>query len=81
MNQRISLLEKTYSVTILIARIKGRRWGFSGNFSNKEIAVTPSRRIQLNQNTGAVIYGWYDLDDGKQKELERKLLDLGDKPS
>jgi len=78
MNQGISLLEKTYGVTILIAAIKGRRWGFSGDFSNKEIAVVPSRRIQLNQNTGAVVYGWYDLDVGKQRELERKLLDLGD---
>ncbi len=83
MNQEISLLEKTYGVTILIAKIKGRRWGFSGSLSNKESAITvaPSERIQLNQNTGAVVYGWYELDIGKQKELERKLLALGDKPS
>lgn len=83
MNQEISLLEKTYGVTILIARIKGRRWGFSGSLSDKESAinVTPSRRIQLNQNTGAVVYGWYDLDVDKQRELEKKLLDLGDYPS
>jgi len=77
MNQRISLLEKTYGVTILIASIKGRRWGFSGNIPDKEITVASSRKIQLNQNTGAVVYGWYDLDVSKQKELERELLDLG----
>ncbi len=77
MNQRISLLEKTYGVTILITSIKGRRWGFSGIIPDKEITVTSSRKIQLNQNTGAVVYGWYDLDVSKQKELERELLDLG----
>ncbi len=83
MNQEISLLEKTYGVTILIVKIKGRRWGFSGSLSNKESAITvaSSKRIQLNQNTGVVVYGWYDLDIGKQKELERKLLALGDNPS
>ncbi len=81
MNQEISLLEKTYGVTILIARIKGRRWGFSGSLSNKKIAVTTSRRIQLNQDTGVVVYGWYELDIGKQRELERKLLDLGSSSS
>ncbi len=78
MKQEISLLEKTFDVTILTARIMGRRWGFSGSLSDREVAVTSSRRIKLNKNTGAVVYGWFGLDACKQKELENKLLDLGD---
>lgn len=80
MNQGISLLEKTYGVTILMAGIMGRRWGFSGILSSREITASASRRIQLNQNTGAVVYGWHDLDIGKQRELESKLKGLGENP-
>ncbi len=77
LNQKLTLLEDAFGVTILIARITGRRWSFSKRTSIDKIPVSSSSRIVLNPNCGAVVYGWNNLDAGRQKELEKKLLDLG----
>lgn len=77
LNQKLTFLEEAFGVTILIARITGRRWSFSELTSTDKIPVSSSGKIILSQNCGAVVYGWNNLDAGKQKELKKKLLDLG----
>lgn len=78
LNDQINALESEFSVTILVAKITGKRWAFKDR-TTKDVPVAAAHKILLNSTIGAVVYKWYDIAVQKQIELEKKLIELGAK--
>jgi hypothetical protein len=65
-------LEKIYDVGILKVKIKGKRWGFDGNHID-DLPLGISKKIQLSDTDGVVVYNWEKLDKEKQADLESEI--------
>lgn len=73
---KLKSLEDAYGVAILQAKITGCRWAYIG-YSDKNIPISASKRIQFNNDSGVIVYNWNILEKEKQIELEKILLGLG----
>ena len=68
-------LANEFGVTIIVAKIMGRRWAFTENPSGT-FSIGISKKIPLNDSWGVVVYNWNNLAAEKQIELENRLTEL-----
>ena len=61
-------LELKYDVRILSIRIIGRRWSNEGDVP-RDIPVGPAHRLQIDDSSGFMIYGWHLLSNDNKDSL------------
>jgi hypothetical protein len=73
-NLKIHEIEAEYGLRIIPVEIIGRRWSFAGD--NTDIIPGQSRRIQLDDKSGIVIYNWDNVPIVKQPAVEQEIRKL-----
>ncbi|MBN1233746.1 MAG: hypothetical protein JXA60_10375 [Candidatus Coatesbacteria bacterium] len=69
-------IEDKFNVTLYLASIHGKRWEFISGTRTREIPLSQPFRISISEEMGLVIYGWYELDDTKKREIESLISDI-----
>jgi hypothetical protein len=73
MQSEIYKLEVKFGIRILPVKIiGGRRWSFIGNTTG-EIPAGESKRIQIDEYTGVIVYNWHTLNDSQKSIVENNL--------
>jgi hypothetical protein len=70
---KIDNLEIVYGIKILPVRIIGRRWAFDGSVQTN-IPIGEMKRLQIDSNTGCIVYNWNLLNDSQQRIVEQSLM-------
>jgi len=70
-NAKIEKIESEYGLRVIPVVIIGRRWSFAGD--NTDIIPGQSRRIQLDDKSGIVVYNWNNVPTEKQSTVEKEI--------
>jgi hypothetical protein len=76
MQSEINKLELKFGIRILPAKIiGGRRWSFIGNTLG-DVPVGESKRIQINENSGVIVYNWHTLNESQKNIVQLNVIKL-----